>query len=68
MEDVIISHYRARAEHFNHRFNSHNAFHTKFRCGIQLLSDMLTITAHTTNVDLYMYPKYEPYSPWLHFI
>lgn len=57
----IIAHYQRWIEHLNHGFNSHAAFHTRWRGGIELLLDVCNITAHTTNISL----KWRiPYGPW----
>lgn len=63
----IISHYRSRIEHGNGRIEKHYMFKTAFRGSLDVLSDALHVTAHTTNIYNCMYPAYPPTGPWSHF-
>lgn len=65
--NAVISFYRSRVEHMNARFEKHYAFRTPFRGGVESLTDILHITAHTTNVYNHFYPSYEFVGPWRHF-
>lgn len=68
LTNQIISHYRSRVEHINRRFNCHAVFHSKWRGGVELLSNIAHITANTTNIVLHWRIAYPPVGPWPHFL
>lgn len=67
MFNQIVRHYRARVEHINAKFDSHQMFQTNFRGGLNNLTSGIYITAMTLNVQLHKYPCYPPEGPWSHF-
>lgn len=67
LANTIVAHYRARIEHQNAKIEKHYMFRTAFRSSLEVLTDALYVTAHTTNVYNYFYPSYPPYGPWPHF-
>jgi hypothetical protein len=66
LENTMIAHYRSRIEHVNAAFKCHKMMQVDFRGGIQLLNDVMHVTAHTTNVVLHKYLRYTPVGPWEH--
>jgi len=67
VDNAIISHYRARVEHINAVFESHNCFQYKFRGGLDLLKDCIAVTSNILNIQAHLRLRYEPVGPWAHF-
>jgi len=64
--NAVLAHYRARIEHTNARIQAHAMFQYPFRGSRQLLSDCITVAAHSLNIDLKRSIRYPPVGPWSH--
>jgi len=62
----ILSHYRARIEHTNSLIEYHKILQVTFRGELETLTHAAHIIAHTTNIEVCQYLRYEPYGPWSH--
>ena len=63
---AIISFYRARIEHVNHRIEVHPSMKMIWSSSVGRLRDYATVLIYMTNIELKLALKYHPLGPWPH--